>query len=350
MKSFLYTLLAIALLLVVVELSVPPIAKWKVNQVLNDLPEYAGRVDDIDIAWLEVGLIVEGFYLDKKQQQDSIPFASIDALHLNIDFSALLRGKVLADVRVHQPVMNFIVADDSTDQQLGGDYLWFEPLTELRPMEVNQLLIEDGTIHFRKLDEDPKVDLVMSSLEAEVRNLRNVIHQDSSLPSFVHLHAVLLDSGDLSIHSDMNIMKEVPDADIDFKLENMPVTKLNDLFQAYLPYTMSNGTFSAYSELVVSNQNIEGYMKPIFDDLEVTHPSEERGPIQAVAETVVQGTIDLFENNKKQQLASKVPLKGTVESQEVGILRAVVNVFINGFIEAFSREIEHTVEYPVDGK
>ena len=348
MKKTAYILLSLILLLVAIEIAVPPILKWKVNKLLSDLPEYTGHVKDIDIAWFEAGVIAREFEMDKRNQKDSLPFVSIHDLHMNVDFSALIRGKVLADVVVNQPVMNFITADDSSKRQLGGDYLWFEPLTELRPMEVNQLTVNEGTIHFRKPDETPEVDLEMKDLFAEVRNLRNVVNRDTSLPSFVHLHATVLDSGHLSIHADMDIMKEVPDADIDFKLEGVPVKNLNNLFHAYVPYSMSNGSFNAYSELVVSNQKIEGYMKPIFNELEVSHPEEERGPVQAVVETAVQGTINLFENNKEEQLATKVPLKGTVNEQQVGVLRSIVNVFVNGFIEAFEREIDHSISYPAE--
>lgn len=347
MSKFKITLIAVAVILLAIRIALPEIIKAQLNKVLSELPEYQGSVEDVDLVLYKGGFAVDGFRLEKINALDSIPFINVGRAELKVDLKALIHGHIMMDVDLIQPQVNFVAAEDTSQQQYGGDYLWFESLLELQPLEINELVIKEGEIHFKKVDSEPEIDLSISKLEATAKNLRNVVAREDKLPSNLQLTAEVFDKGALSIDVDMNILKEVPDLNLNLKMEHVDIQEMNNFLLTYVNMDAAEGELNVYSEVAVSDSKIDGYIKPLINNLHFSSKDEDIKFKQKVFETLSDLAVNLIKNQDKDQIASKVPIEGTVEDTEIGIVRTLMSVLANGFIEALKGKLDHTIDYPV---
>ena len=182
-------------------------------------------------------------------------------------------------------------------------------------------------------------------------NLGNVKDEAVKLPSTLKATGTSLGGGLLDIDAKLNVLKKIPDIDLDLQFENVDVVALNDFIRAYAKVDAEKGIFSLYSELAIDNGEITGYVKPIIEDLQIIDWSkEEESFIKKAWETIVGGIVEIFKNQPEDQLATKVPLAGNVNNLEAGVWPTVWNIFKNAFIEALSKQVEGSVEIETAGK
>lgn len=347
-KKLLATLGAVVLVTILAHILLPILIKNQLNKNLSTLPEYKGWVDDVDLVLFRGFVALNRVTLDQEASADSVPFVSINRIEFGIDWGALFHGQIVADVNVFDPEVNFIASEDTANQQYGGDYLWFEKLAEMRPIEINKLRINNGQIRFRKFDSDPIIDLKVTELNLVATNLRNVIETEKSLPSSVIASAQVLNGGHLKFNSQLNLLKEIPDLNLNLELESVQAVELNSFLLHYIKMDARKGELNFYSELAVENQEINGYLKPLFTDLKFAEKEDVHKNVAKLAlESISDIAVTLLKNQKEDQVATKIPLSGTVKNSEIGLYKTLKNIFFNAFIEAFHREIDNTVSYPV---
>ena len=340
--------LSILTALVAIRIALPYVIKYELNKTLASLPEYQGHVDDVDLALYKGAIAFNNFILDKAQTNDTIPFIGIQRTEFGIDFNALINGAFVGNIKLTNPNINFIAAKDTTQQQYGGDYSWFKPIAELRPMEINRLTVEGGNVHFQKFDSSPDVDLMISNITLEANNLRNVVDKSQKLPSSFQLSANVLNGGRLNTSAEMNILKDIPDLSLNFKLEDVAIENLNDFLLTYGKFDASSGELNFYSELAVDSHQIDGYFKPLISDFKVSNWQEnKRKPGKLVFESAIDLFIVLLRNQKENQFASKIPISGNVENSKVSYLATLKNVLVNAFVKAYDKDIDNTVTYPL---
>ena len=59
------------------------------------------------------------------------------------------------------------------------------------------------------------------------------------------------------------------DADVNVTVEGTDMRTMNDLFRAHGKFDVAAGTFSLYSQLRLRGPEVDGYVKPIFQSVEV---------------------------------------------------------------------------------
>jgi hypothetical protein len=98
-------------------------------------------------------------------------------------------------------------------------------------------------------------------------------------------------------------------------------------------------------ELKADKGQVEGYSKPIIKNLEIAPADSGDNFLNRAYETIVQAGVKLLENGEKDQIASRIPISGSLQNQEADILDAIWNLFSNAFIEAFAMKLEHSIEF-----
>jgi hypothetical protein len=120
---------------------------------------------------------------------------------------------------------------------------------------------------------------------------------------------------------------------------------MNDLLRAYGNFDVTAGIFSVYSELSVKQGKIEGYVKPLFKDMKVYDPRQDKEKTlwQKMYEGLVGGVANLLENTPRDEVATKVPVEGSLENPQTSTWETVVNLIQNAFFKAilpgFEREV-----------
>lgn len=334
------------ILLVIGRLLLPYFLKNYVNNTLNNIPGYSGYVESIEVALWRGAYVINGLILKKEDAQTQLPMLDFEKSDISIEWKSLLKGKVVSEVILHGPKFNYIFDDqkkgDSTANADKND--WTEALKNLVPIDINHLNIHNGSAGFVELSSEPRIDLFLEQITLDATNLSNVENRDKILPSNLQAKAVSFGGGDVTLRGNLNLLKEIPDMDIEFSLEKADVTALNDLSERFSGVDFSSGTFELYSEWAISDAYLKGYIQPMFIDVKILG-EEDRGFFEKLWEGFV-GTLKfLFKNQKTDTLATKAPLEGDLKNVESSTWTTILNIFKNAWIQAFSGEVDESIDF-----
>lgn len=182
-------------------------------------------------------------------------------------------------------------------------------------------------------------------MNGELRNLRNVVDTTKALPSQIIVHGDSIGNGKLALRGNMNILKPVPDMDLDAKLENADLTAFSNFTDAYGAIDIKRGRLSVYSELAIKNGRISGYVKPIATDVEILDLRKAGNPLKLAWDSVVAVVISIFTNHTTGEFATKVPLEGTIDNISTDTWAAIGGVLRNAFVEAIKKGTDGTINF-----
>ncbi len=345
MKKKWIWVLVVAGILIALRIALPFILKNYVNKTLHNLDGYTGSVQDVDLALFRGAYVIDSLNIEKTGDSIPVPFIDIARIDLSVHWKALFDGAVVGEVVMADPEVNFAEVEGEAKQDgKGAD--WTETLKNLMPLKINRFEVENGKISFRDFSTNPKVDVFIDNLNLVATNLTNVESKEERLPSTLTASGSSLGGGHLNIDAKMNILKKVPDLDLDLTFEDVELTALNDFIKAYTHTDVEEGTFNLYSEIIIDDSKLDGYVKPVLENLKIIDLAKEKeGFLQKTWELIVAGVTELFENQRKEQLATEVPLTGNLNNLQVGIVPTIWNVFKNAFVEALSKRIDNTIEF-----
>lgn len=339
-------ILIIVAALIVIRLCLPFIVLHFVNKKLSSLDSYYGRVDDIDIALYRGAYIIYGFDLYKKVEKpepDTVGFMRIREIDLSVEWGALFNGRIVGEIIVHDGRVNFVreVIRQSDIEKDTADFR--ELVKALMPLDINRVKITNSEIHYMDLNSQPTVDLYMNSFELLALNLGNVKYEDELLPSSVVASGNLY-GGRFNMEIQLDALAEKPTFDLNAELSTMDIRNFNNFFKAYGNFDAERGTMSLYTEMAARDMKIGGYVKPLIVDLDIVNWKEEKDkPIQLLWETVVGAGAEIFENQPKDQLATKVEIEGRIDDPNVNLLNLIGYTLRNAFLTALRPAIEKSI-------
>lgn len=336
--------LLIILVLVVFRLFLPRIVKHYVNEVLAEIPGYYGQVENIDIAIVRGAYAIDGLYLNKSDAGSEVPFLRFERADISVEWDALWKGKIVSEVVLDRPELIYVFEDQ---QQNGGDGTeaedWSKALTDLVPIDINRLQINNGKMAFVEVQAEPTIDLDIHNVEITATNLRNVVSEELTLPSEIHATGISFGNGNLRVDGKMNLVKEVPDMDVALSLEKADVTALNDLTRHYAGLDFEEGTFELFIEMAIADGYLEGSLKPLLKNSKLV--GKDEGFFKGLWEGFVGFFKFILKNQKNNTLATKVPLQGDLNNVGAKIWPTVTNIFKNAWIQAFKETVDDDIKF-----
>jgi len=349
MKKIGITIAIVVGLFILLHFLLEPFAERYVNKQLSSLEEYTGKINDIDIHLYRGAYQVKGLELIKRDSEKADPFLQIDTIDFSVEWKALFDGRVVGEVILAHPTVNMIVTPtvegDSAQEQTGEDVDWVQQVQELIPLTINRFEIKNGNISYKDPSVDPKVDAYFRELYLLAENISNVSDSSQKFPSSLKANAITVGGGTLNADLQMNLLKSIPEFEADVKLSNVDLTELNDFIKAYANFDVQEGTFEVITEMTIENQKISGYIKPFFENLDVFDlrkdvVQNDSGFFQKVWEAIAGLGAEAFENQKKDQVATEVPIEGSLDSPSPDVPATIWNIFRNAFIDAIEKNFE----------
>ncbi len=332
-------------ILVVVRLLLPFAVKKYVNGVLADIPGYYGQVSDIDLSLLRGAYVIDGLYLNKIDAGSEVPFIKLETTDISIEWKSLFKGRVVSEIILTRPQFIYVFEDQQKNEAEDPDFNdWTKALTDLVPIAINNLKIIDGKAAFVQLTADPNIDLNLNQINLTATNLRNVVSNNRELPSEIKGTAVSIGQGRVTLNGKMDLVKQIPDMDMSFALEDADVNALNDFTNYYAGIDFAEGNFSVFSEIAIADGFLTGYVKPLLKDSKLIS-AEQDGFLNTLWEGFVGFFKFVLKNKGNNTLATKVPLSGDLNNVESKIWPSLFNVFKNGWIEAFKGVIDNDVTF-----
>ncbi len=333
----------ILILLIAFRLYLPTLVKNYVNKVLADIPGYYGQVEDIDIALIRGAYVINGMYLNKGTAESQVPFLNFPKSDISIEWKSLFKGKIVSEIIMTSPEVIYVFEDQKDESGDANVDDWTKALTDLVPIDINHFEVYDGKLAFVQLSAEPNIDLQINNLQLTADNLRNVVEKERILPSPIRASGVSIGKGKVSLEGNMNLVKEIPDMDLSFSLQDAEATALNDFTRHYAGLDFDKGTFGIFSEVAIADGHLVGYIKPLLTDTKLI--GEDDGFLGVLWEGFVGFFKFILKNQGTDTLATKVPIEGDLNNVEAGIWPTVFNIFENAWIQAFTGEVDDDIEF-----
>ena len=333
------------LALIAFRLALPRIVQEYVNRKLDEIPEYDGKVGDIDINLYRGAYTINNVNIVKTTGAVPVPFVEARKVDLSVQWRELFHGAVVGEILVLDGKLNFVKGETEEESQTSVDNSWLKVVQDLFPFKINRFEIRDGELWFHDTHSDPKVDIYMTNLVAVCTNLYNTRKFKSELPADFQAQGTTLGEGDVKLHVKLDPLADEPRFDLELSLRGMDLVALNDFLEAYGKFNVKRGTFEVFSEIAGESGSFDGYVKPFFEDLDVLDLKQDsKNPIKFAWQAIVAGAVKLFKNHPSDQVATKIPVSGTFEKTHVEIWTTVANVLRNAFVEAFSTRLDKSID------
>ena len=123
---------------------------------------------------------------------------------------------------------------------------------------------------------------------------------------------------------------------LDAKVIGTNLVTLNDLLRAHGRLDVSEGQLSVFCQVQVHDGRIRGYIKPLFRDVEVYDPRDDRGEnvFQHLYEAIVEQLAKVLANRPRQEVATIVDVSGPLKDPDISTLQVIGNLLRNAFVEA----------------
>ncbi len=339
--------LGIIVALVLFRIFLPYIVLHYVNKKLENLEEYYGHVEDIDIHLYRGAYEIRDIRIVKKVEKggkkDTIPFFRAPSIDLSVEWSAIFDGAIVGEISVDDPVVNF-VKEKHKGEDVKADTADFAQLVDdLMPITINRFDINNGEVHYHDLEAKPKLDIAMKRIFITATNLTNVTDSKEVLPATLKGSGEAYD-GKFSLNVKFDGLAKVPTFDLNTEIKDLNLVLLNDMLREYGNFDVKKGTFSMYGEFAAKDNKFGGYVKPFVSDLDVVQWNKEEGNLAQIAwESLIGTAAELLQNQRKDQLATKIPINGTFDNTHVNKWRAISYVLRNAFLRALRPSLDNSI-------
>jgi hypothetical protein len=338
---------AIVVLLTIGRLMLPGIVRWYVNRTLDRSILYQGRIGDIDIHLWRGAYSIHDVRITKTTSNIPVPFFSAPLVEFRVEWPALWHRKIVGQVEMDQPELNFVDAPSATDSQTGDGGPWMEMIRDLFPFKINSARVRHGQIHFRTFEPGRPVDVYLSRLDASIDNLTNINNDVTALITTVAAHGTAMDQATFDFKMRLDPFSYRPTLHMATRLMGLDVTKINDLALQYGKFDFKQGTLNLVIEVDAKEGQLTGYVKPLFVNLHLfSLPKDlrEDDPLRFFWQALAGGVAQLLKNQPRNQFGTLIPFTGnltTTMATTPDILTTIGNVLRNAFIRAYLPRLEN---------
>ena len=337
-RVFFITALVLLVVACAVRLAMPGAIRWYVLRALQRSPVYDGLLDEIDVHLWRGAYSIENLRIIKTTGNVPVPFFAARRVDLAIEGRALLSGSLVGRITLESPEINFVDAAERSQSQTGAEGPWLEIIRDLFPFRINSAQIKDGAIHFRAFHTAPPVDLHLTSLEAEIENLTNIHDDVAPLISTVRARALAMEHARVDYEMRLDPFSYRPTFEMAVRVIGLDVTKTNSLAQAYGRFDFESGWFDLVVELVAREGLVTGYVKPLFRHLTIfDFRNDVRGAnlLSVFWQALVGAGAQIVTNPGRDQIATVIPVSGSMDSPRSNTLAALGNLLHNAFVRAY---------------
>ena len=342
------SLVGLLILLMIGRLMLPGWVTDYLNEHLDEVGEYHGTVESVDIQLWRGAYSINDLRIEKRNGKIAVPLLDAPRVDLSVAWKALLHGAVVATVVFEAPEINFVDVPGKGGGQSGGGVDWRSELEEILPIRLDEVEIHNGLVHFRNFDSKPPVDLQATNVEGVVRNLSNARDPAARKASF-DLTASVLGDAPLTTSAEFDPLGTLRDFSFALKITGVELPNANDFLQAYANVDAEKGSGDFILELTSRDGMLDGYAKPLFHDVQIfswEHDIKDQrdNPLRAAWEAIVGGIQNVFKNQSRDQFATRVQIHGSLENKNISVWDAVIGILRNAFVEAYRPTFEKLPE------
>jgi hypothetical protein len=199
-------------------------------------------------------------------------------------------------------------------------------------VNINKMRIQ-GKLGFFNAARQPQYRIFWNDLDLQMANLGN---QSSEGVITGAGRGKLMGSGATQIDFKARPNPKGPDFNMKVAIGETDMKTMNDLWRSYGNFDVVAGQFSFYSELSVRNGNVEGYVKPLFQNMDVydQRQDKEKGIFRKLYEGIIGGLSWILKNTPREEVATTVSVSGKLSNPQTSTLETIGGIVQNAFFKA----------------
>lgn len=330
----------------------PLAAEAAIEKGLRSLDGYSGSVKDVDLALIRGRVEVEGLRAWSTEPKQSF-LVEVDRAELALLWGPLFRGRFVFSLSVEKPAVWLRGGESPPAKKeggppdAGGRGSWMGGMQKLLPVKLERMAVRNGavTVAVEGMEEPFRVE----DISVDAANLTNNRALSDGLYAEAKGSARAVGGGDLSFALKADPLARSPAVDMDFELKSLELTRFNGIFRRHARLDVRKGAFSMAGEARVKDGKIDGYVRPALEDVEVfawkQDVKEDKDSVQRLLwEGAVEVVKKVFESDRpREQVATRIPLQGSVKEPETDVAAIAWNVLRNAFWEAILPLLEHSI-------
>lgn len=351
-KVLLFSAAIILVLIGGLRLAAPYVVKHVINRQLQTVAGYAASIQDVDLGVLALRASFDGLILQQKEESgdrprdrgaQTGPLLRVERVTTTFVWSDLLRGRLTAAVSVNRPQIRYDDPPPTKEKDTPSKSIR-ERIDDLIPLRIRELTIQNGTLSVTLSQPRPAMTFRFRNLDA---NIRNIFTGGRPGPmSTLALSANTTGSGILSVDGRFDLTTpKSPTVDINAQLRSLNLPSLNPIFERYAQFDFERGVLDLFTEVKVTSGQVTGYVKPIFEDVDILKIGEEEGDnvFELFWEALVGAGAEVLENQPKDRLAARIRLEGALSNPNADVFQIIESVLTNAFVRALVPRIDHSV-------
>jgi hypothetical protein len=209
-------------------------------------------------------------------------------------------------------------------------------------VKVDEVQVRNGQLGYMNRAAKPAYRIYFTDTTLELHNFSNHLKDGVARGRAT---GKFMGSGPSQLQVAFRPETKGPDFNLNLAIENTDMRKLNNLFQAYGKFDVAAGVFSFYSEINVRQGKIDGYVKPLFQDMDVydERQDREKNIFRKLYEGLVGGISSLLKNEPREEVATQTSISGDIESPQTStwetVLRLIQNAFFKAILPGFEKEV-----------
>jgi hypothetical protein len=208
-----------------------PLRAFLEKKINDDLKGYSVRLPKLHLQLVGLSLTLKDLTV-LQQAHPAPPLLRMPVLTASIHWRALLSGRLVAKLMLDRPIVNLNMqqllseaANPATLKERG----WQRAVEDVSPLKINSVQVKDASVTYT--DHNPGRPLVLSHLNLQATNIRNIRLPDQIYPSAFHLDTAIFGNGHGSIDGAANFLGEpYPGIKGRIKLAEVPVDYFSPIF------------------------------------------------------------------------------------------------------------------------
>jgi hypothetical protein len=208
---------------------------------------------------------------------------------------------------------------------------------------LNEIIINRGRLGFVNKASKPEYRVFISDAAINVKNLSNQSEDGIAVGT---LTGKFMGSGLATASTRFKPEAKSADFDLNLRIEETDLKQMNDLLRAFGSVDVTSGAFSFYSEVAVRQGTVTGYVKPLFKNINVYSPSQDKRKniFQKIYEGILDGLAWVLENRPREEVATRTDISGTLARPETSTLDVVLGLVQNAFFKAILPGFERSIQ------
>jgi uncharacterized protein YhdP len=325
-------------------LALPSVVEHYVNQELATLNAYRGQVGDIDIHLWRGAYSINDIEIVKKGASRPVPFFKAERVNLSVEWRSLWKGSLFSEASFLSPQLNLVQGKTEQDSQLGKEEHWNQRLEKLFPFRFNTIQVQNGTVRFLAPGISTPDAITARHVEGRVSNLTNVVKSGKEAFADFHIDADVLHQAPAKVSGSIDPLARQPTFDVNLEVKKVQLPDVNPWLRQYLKADAEAGKFELYLEVAAADGRFKGYAKPIMQDVDFHRSNEEdESALRKLWEGFLDFAANVLKNQQADQVAARIPFKGTLDNPKVSVWETIASVLRNAFVAAFAHSLEGSI-------